>query len=491
MYRDLVPETLEDTILSYLRDQEVYCGEAYDETVDVKSFTAEEEVKDILHDLVVKVNKRIACKDRYDNLKLWHHQYPLFNLEDFIPDFCIDEEMLRKLAFRENLFISELDSLSEPGKAEPKPVGGLCLDIQVVDGHQLIDRDIPSDNEVDLQVFKILQRVKTVTDQKPTVQLTDVEKEVQAKLQEYEQFLKNEMSSNTKKFLVHFSSQFDCQGSNGGSTITAWVDRYFHTLEEKRTEFLRCSSDPLEKSLYTSIQNKKYYTRHTCNHLDLDVRRYYPFTVTKNMVLEGANFLLLRYLAITKYVGIFELSTQYIDGSMCRNIYECIGPRKGKVNGKKIDVCKIYRYVIEECGIEHHGVTALTVYGRIITHEWDSCNYMLNINPLLHVNNKTPAAYERMTLTETWKQDLQLMSNYLDCKTLVEREMNTYLTDHPEIKEMISDYVQNVLLIKPENILNFTKHYFQNLYPCNTPRIPYLDSESGPVCDKQMDDVNF
>lgn len=53
---------------------------------------------------------------------------------------------------------------------------------------------------------------------------------------EYEEFLKQEMRNNVKKFLVHFSSQFDVDGCNAGSFITAWVDRYFHTLEEHRDE---------------------------------------------------------------------------------------------------------------------------------------------------------------------------------------------------------------------------------------------------------------
>lgn len=36
----------------------------------------------------------------------------------------------------------------------------------------------------------------------------------------------------------------------------------------------------------------------------------------------------------------------------------------GIVNGHKIDLCKIYRTVIEECGIFHLSVTVLTVYGK-------------------------------------------------------------------------------------------------------------------------------
>lgn len=76
-----------------------------------------------------------------------------------------------------------------------------------------------------------------------------------------------------------------------------------------------------EKSIYVAIQNNKYYMRHTSTLQDLDLRKYYPFFITKNLVLEGANFLLMRYLAITRHVGTIELATMYINGEMCRNIY--------------------------------------------------------------------------------------------------------------------------------------------------------------------------
>lgn len=52
-----------------------------------------------------------------------------------------------------------------------------------------------------------------------------------------------------------------------------------------------------------------------------ETRKYYPLSKTKDMIGEGANFILMRYLAITKYTGLFEMSTIYINGDMCRNIY--------------------------------------------------------------------------------------------------------------------------------------------------------------------------
>lgn len=71
-----------------------------------------------------------------------------------------DEEMLKKLAFRESLLISEVDYPSDSMEVEPRPVGGLCLDIQMVDGYLPKNREMPTDAELDRAVFQTLQKAK-------------------------------------------------------------------------------------------------------------------------------------------------------------------------------------------------------------------------------------------------------------------------------------------------------------------------------------------
>lgn len=55
-------------------------------------------------------------------------------------------------------------------------------------------------------------------------------------LKKYEDFLQKQAEEVPKKFVVHLSSDFDVDGENAGSRIISWVDKGFHTLEERRTE---------------------------------------------------------------------------------------------------------------------------------------------------------------------------------------------------------------------------------------------------------------
>lgn len=80
----------------------------------------------------------------------------------------------------------------------------------------------------------------------------------------------------------------------------------------------------IQKSLYVGLFKKYYYIKHQSNdEPPVDDRKFYSLLKAKDYISEGANFLLHRYLARTIYIGSFELSTMYINGDMCRNIYVC------------------------------------------------------------------------------------------------------------------------------------------------------------------------
>ncbi|CAG9857564.1 unnamed protein product [Phyllotreta striolata] len=478
------PKTIDESILSYLKDHED-AGEFAQKGETALEWDSNEQMRYIMRELLIKINKRLACKEKYENLTLWHNQYPLFDMENFIPDFNIDDDMIKMLSFRETVLISELDSDRDDSReCTPNPIGSLCLNIDGI--HSVLPEGVKrtcTDQELELEVLQTLQRAKHAAGplsekpsssggggKPPPSRVDDIEAELRKKVDEFEETLKMEMYDNALKLVVHLSSQFTSGPMNGGSRITAWIDRKLHTLEEKRTEYVDFKTDRqhMEKSLYVGLQRRKYYLRHAFTLNDdepVEERKYYSLAKARNLMGEGANFVLMRYLAITQYKGDFELSTTYINGNMCRNIYECTGPLKGTVNGQQIDICKIYRCIIEECGLQHSSCTTMTIHGRIVTQEWDGCRIIINMNPLQHIKPGTPSPYDRLCLNQTWYDDLELFSKYLDVKTDVELNMKTFIADHPEVKNILADYLNNILLLKPDNILTFTINFFESLCP--------------------------
>lgn len=41
----------------------------------------------------------------------------------------------------------------------------------------------------------------------------------------------------------------------------------------------------------------------------------------------------------------------------------------------------------------------------------------------------------------------------------------SYVKDHPELKNLISDYVKKILHMKPTNVMEFSLRYFTQCFP--------------------------
>lgn len=142
-----------------------------------------------------------------------------------------DDQLYDNITFRETLIIGKLGKGTDP----PTPVGGLCLDIQSAKGLEPLERkfiepsyvdrlNIPSEDDFWAERNSLaLEKIGSGESEETVKYLEEAAERVKRK--------------NTK-FLVHLSSQFDCDGKNAGSRMTSWVDRNFHTLEEKRKEYV-------------------------------------------------------------------------------------------------------------------------------------------------------------------------------------------------------------------------------------------------------------
>lgn len=397
-----------------------------------------------------------------------HHQYDLFKLAEFIPNFDIDDKIYDAITFRECLIINKLEGGSDKEGTmafTTNPVGGICIDIQKAEGKQPQVRLL---EEYEEKLLKLLDAEGVnihMTTEANTPQTSEDSLSVQ-----------NEYGYS--KFVVHTSSHLDVDGSNGGSSITSWVDRNCHTIEELRKEFIVEEGNEQninEKSLYTAMKKNYYYVKHTAFANSVDDRKLYSMKKMQGYVSENANFVLMRYLAIRRYFGNFELSCCYINGDMCRNIYECFGPESDMFNNRRIDCCRIKRIIIEECGLVHKSLTVLTLHGLILKHEWDDCDYVFTINPKQVIKDSKPSCLDDLNLDACWLEDLQILSSYLDMKDKALLEVKTYDVDHPELRILMADYVNQILLLRPSDIKNFTYKFFGSFVSARIPRNDYLE----------------
>lgn len=62
-------------------------------------------------------------------------------------------------------------------------------------------------------------------------------------------------------------------------------------------------------------------------------------------------------------------------------------------------------------------------------------------------------------------------------------QTKSYMKDHPELKNLIADYVTKILHMKPKAVLDFSRRYFTQCIPeaLDIPRNDYWEETEPPL----------
>ena len=69
-------------------------------------------------------------------------------------------------------------------------------------------------------------------------------------------------------------------------------------------------------------------------------------------------------------------------------------------------------------------------------------------------------AAEPAPKTLNWQEDMMLHSYYIDRKEELRNGHETYLSHRPELQAMLKDFLQFLLLRKPDDVCAFAANYF-------------------------------
>ncbi|VVC89830.1 unnamed protein product [Leptidea sinapis] len=276
------------------------------------------------------------------------------------------------------------------------------------------------------------------------------------------------LGEDGNKFLVQVVSHSSKEGAKSSSKLVSILDCNLHTLEENRSEQITKRHLTKERRSYMTISESGYYNKVTriCGERHIVKRIYHSFEEAHDFLLEGANVVLLRYFALSRYKGKLKSDTVLIDGMICESVYAI-------VNGTPLYVVKVERHIIEPTGFVHQTLTVLTLKDN---------EFMIHLNPLLRVVPERDEIERHEPTREKWRSDLQLFSDYLDFKSTRSSDGARYVTENGELAATIRDYLQTLLLLRPSDALHFTRHYFGSaLSALDLPHSEYFDPCSKHV----------
>eukprot|EP00055_Hartaetosiga_balthica_P003656 m.8539 g.8539 ORF g.8539 m.8539 type:complete len:87 (-) comp3177_c0_seq1:52-312(-) len=61
----------------------------------------------------------------------------------------------------------------------------------------------------------------------------------------------------------------------------------------------------------------------------------------------------------------------------------------------------------------------------------------------------------------TWEKDQQFFSSFLEAKDLESGKLQAYISSHPELRNLLSDFLQHILVHKPEDVKAEAKEFFE------------------------------
>ncbi|KAJ8686453.1 hypothetical protein QAD02_022247 [Eretmocerus hayati] len=224
--------------------------------------------------------------------------------------------------------------------------------------------------------------------------------------------------------------------------------------------FVESNEGKQENSLYLNVGASGLRAKVTYKSFErsTDTSFYLP-SENSHFISIGCNILLTRYLALTNFSGSLTLDFISSSGEAVKCDYECSHDASMENNGNKMNAYMIRQKIYNNSSVMHQNQSFLTKHGKILCFDWINTAYMMRMNSLLgpHVYNEHPIL---MPLKAIWKEDLELMSNYLDKMAREVLKNEEYLSSYPQIVHLLGDYVKSLISRKPNDVLTFTIKYF-------------------------------
>uniref|UniRef100_A0A8D3AMR8 Ciliogenesis-associated TTC17-interacting protein n=1 Tax=Scophthalmus maximus TaxID=52904 RepID=A0A8D3AMR8_SCOMX len=270
--------------------------------------------------------------------------------------------------------------------------------------------------------------------------------------------------------LLHAQSQGVIDDAPCGTTVTAYLSTNLEVLEEDYREYVKVSHG-LEKRCHM-VQHKGKLVINKVTTVGEEVTKEsvsYPTSVLRGLVTEGSILLLMRLINLRKKVP--EHMT-FISFDQRLNMIQTtfLGLKQLDVGGETVEVFGMERTVhsVEDspttwqCYFLDDGHLASRVQvGSPVTMRL----LRLPSQPEQgsHItHNKTHSlmklSFEKIPLV--WEDDMQMHSQFLDRKDELKADHTSYLKQNPDIRALISDFLQFLLLRKPDDVFQFARDYF-------------------------------
>ncbi|XP_041365396.1 ciliogenesis-associated TTC17-interacting protein-like isoform X2 [Gigantopelta aegis] len=284
-------------------------------------------------------------------------------------------------------------------------------------------------------------------------------------------------------FLVHANSHGAVDNVPCGTSITCYVSPQLETLDQQHHEYVKLENCPLDRKTGI-IKTEEGFIVNRIITQGQDVQRtsktWSPESM-KGFISEGSNLLLHRLLIEKTLPDDMHFISFDSDANLCDATYRGLNERTQTVQGVELPVIGIERtinstvdlpttwqsYFMSDCHL-----TNRVQVGSPVTMK------LAEVPELIERDEEPPKpVFTKQPLN--WEEDMQMYSKFLDRKEELKNDHAVYMHHHPELKALLADFLQFLLLRKPADVISFAADYFSAFSTTMPSQSPYLASNAS------------
>ncbi|XP_076018387.1 ciliogenesis-associated TTC17-interacting protein [Genypterus blacodes] len=245
-----------------------------------------------------------------------------------------------------------------------------------------------------------------------------------------------------------------------GTAVTAYLSAELEVLEEDHREYVKLEGHSLDKRCHM-VQHDGELLIEKVTTVGEDVTKEsvsYPMSDLRGLVTEGSGLLLMRLIALRKEVSENMTFISFDkDSHIISTTYSQLGLKQLDVGGEMLEVFGVERTV-------HSVEDSPTTWHCYFLSDGHLASRVQLGSPVtmrllqLSFQQEQEKGFEKTSLV--WTEDMQLRSKFLDRKEELKAEHASYLRRHPEIRALVADFLQFLLLKKPDDVFQFAQEYF-------------------------------
>ncbi|XDV36197.1 hypothetical protein PO909_006025 [Leuciscus waleckii] len=266
-------------------------------------------------------------------------------------------------------------------------------------------------------------------------------------------------------YMLHANSHGTIDDIPCGTSIEAYISRNLEILEENHHEYVKLEKQTVDRKVHIVRQDDQLVVNRINSEKE-GVKTQtltFPLSSLKGFVSEASNFLILRILARQKTVPEYMTFQSFdADTVLSKSVYRALGWKKQMIGEELVDIFGIERTVSSakdslatwHCYFMPDGHLASRVQlGSPAIMKLLHLPFLLDGVEKDHI-----PVFEKKPLI--WEEDMELYSKFLDRKEELKADYSSYIRQRPELKALMADFLQFLLLRKPQDVFSFARDFF-------------------------------